>query len=1701
MHRKRKSNVTRIIAVVLAIMLVAYNIPAGALLPVFAEGEAQDVFTLQILEGDNPVQVTVLNEDIAFGVTRSTDQNGIVPFPEITTAKFEENIEFEFKVGEGKPFKILLSEGTTDHYTYNLKTTELKKVVVKENYQVTVNKTGEGQVKINGQDYTAPVSLEEDSRIEVEITPAANYEIKLVKIGDETKTLTESEKAGYKATIDSLSGNTNIDVEFALKTYTITFDSYQNGEVRDQGNQLIDTKGGTVQVQHGSDSSFTVKPTTGHHIEAIVIDGKPFDFEPDQDGNYTYTFAEVEQNHFVKVTFQINTYAVSASVTGGLGGVELDKETVDYNGKAVVTINPEEKYRLDTLTVNGKIIPNGDIIENKDNDSLSYTLNNITEHKKIEVKFASIPFLEGPWSQYISISPEPVQTMKDGDFRIYSKDASVTITAIDPFTHMAMDIEPNPFDKGPKWNKQYSITDSTSIERLFVKTKKFFFEKNEGEVKLPQHLNLVFDTQSPIVEEPKLTGDNEKKVDDAVWYSGLVTVSGVIKNGTQNFNDVDYATDIDKVYYSEGTSYADRKEADFDTATNQYIFKTADKDYQGVYSIWAVDKAGNLSDVKTVNINIDKTVPTLEDGEAVTFVQKNTSQFASALNFLTFGTFFNKEIEVTVKVKDDASGIQALSLKTNDEKVVPEMVAGSYEKVGLTAKATFKLDEEKFKGTFHVDVTDNVKNNKSYLVTKDNSNMKADNSGVTLIEKNPPSAKITVQPKENVKSNGDEYNGDVIFDLTVQDGVSTDADESGINTVSIHVNDKPYQEYDFSAAKENRPAIASIKTDDLEKNIDGKYHVSVYVIDNAGNTNTAEKTIYIDKTSPKITDFTFSTKAANGQYEKVEENVSLRDSVELTDYGYFFNKHTQVTVTAEDPKVDYEYTSQVKSMTVYLKDYENGKYFAVLADGSLKEISEAEIERIAPVSTTGELTFNVPEAFKGQIFAKATDHVSNTGAFETPDGTVIENEKQHAKESHIHIEKEKTTNRDGQQLELFSHNVDVKLTVTDTYSGLSEIEWSVVAPHDTTNNQSGKIQINKDQSFTADSQTEGWGITKTDKNLVTEMVKTIPVTQNSNNIVIKVKVTDRAGNRSEDQISFSIDKTAPTIQVSYDNNSADAENADYYKADRTATIVVTERNFKVEDVIHQITNTDGTIPNVLGWTTKANPQDPDKTTHTATVKYTADGDYTFDIQYKDSAGNAAPLFAQQTFTIDKTIPVIKVAYDNNQASNGNYYKAGRTATISVSEHNFDPRRIRVTGTAAEGGQPAVFPQVSGWSANGDVHTATIRYAADGEYSFDIDFMDMAGNVSADYKMEAFIVDQTSPELTISGVQDQSANNGDVAPVITYSDRNFNKEAASIRLTGANQGEAKLNGHYSEVANGQVFTFNNFEKTKDNDDLYTLTAKLTDYAGNETTQTIRFSVNRFGSVYAFDDSLKNLDGKYVQDEIDVILTETNVDSLKPETVKVKLTKNGTPSDLVEGKDYTVTETGGEGQWSQYEYVIKKELFAGDGRYNVALFSEDAAGNINETIDETKKAEISFGIDKTAPVIVPIDIENGEQYPLETKSAAVSIKDNLVLDETEFFVNGKKVEHKAEGENYTFDIQSDNAKQDVKIVAIDAAGNRLTKEVSDLLVSTNPVVRWYNNKPLFAGSLGGVGAVIISITSFVLYRHRKSRIIVEDEVVGG
>ncbi|MDR1954266.1 MAG: hypothetical protein LBQ21_07355, partial [Clostridiales Family XIII bacterium] len=567
--------------------------------------------------------------------------------------------------------------------------------------------------------------------------------------------------------------------------------------------------------------------------------------------------------------------------------------------------------------------------------------------------------------------------------------------------------------------------------------------------------------------------------------------------------------------------------------------------------------------------------------------------------------------------------------------------------------------------------------------------------------------------------------------------------------------------------------------------------------------------------------------------------------------------------------------------------------------------------------------------------------------------------------------------------------------------------------------------------------------------------------------------------------------------ITYNSILPDIGNPDFYRETRIATVTITERNFNPDrfdpgsDDLHRtITNPDsGVIPGFNEWNHNAGAPRTDADTHTFTVVFDRDGKYTLDVQYKDLAGNKAE-GRNNYFVIDKTYPVVSVSYDNNNAINGNYYANARVATITVREHNFAPDRVQISGNATDNGAASAFPGLSAWSGSGDVHTATISYTSDALYGFDVDVTDAAGNASADYTREEFYVDQTIPELTITNVENLSANNDVVIPIITFSDTNYDPAGVEITLMGANHGAVDPNGTYAESANGQTFTFADFERVKEEDDLYTLSASITDRAGNEYEDSISFSVNRFGSVYVFDSSLDSILNGYTNQAPEVVFREINVDNLQPDSIQVKVAQNGTLRVLDQSAgDYTYRQLNNPGSWSTYEYTVPKTHFETDAKYEVAVYSVDAAGNINENVAAEKAAEIDFAVDKTNPVIVVPDLASGGSYSDNTKTINVSIKDNLKLGDVRITLNDETVEYTNEGETYTYAIPSANTIQQTSIVAVDAAGNETIFEADDFLVSSNIIVRWFFNRPLFIGSIAVVAAGIALMIALVMRRRKQ------------
>lgn len=1072
------------------------------------------------------------------------------------------------------------------------------------------------------------------------------------------------------------------------------------------------------------------------------------------------------------------------------------------------------------------------------------------------------------------------------------------------------------------------------------------------------------------------------------------------------------------------------------------------------------DFAGNETK-ETFVIGIDNGAPVVIKAE----YQEETS--GEMFDFGSFGNYHNKSVQLILTIADTA-----------DEGVKDDTTIAN---VGAK-EATLYLDGKEYK-TVQIDedshaiftIPENLMENqfinytKVTVTTKDflgnaSEHMiieETDDEQFILIETKKPviedvNLKIQSENALRTEKNGSsavfycksDENGKPDIDFMVK--ASDKDDNYGLaeikavfNGVTVFTDTYEENLQLFTTLMEGEKTF-NLKTDSLP--VADAYNGVITVTDKAGNETVFTVVVNTDDAGPEI------------------DTVEMTTPKSKISNATYYNGNVSVKVIPADAGVG---VAEIE--------------WGILDEGNTKKADTVAVKADGTASFT--ITPSSETVYEEKIYIRAIDKLGNVGQVVEPDKVIIETQPQHNKQSKSHIQvTNKTTSsyKDASGNPLYNGVIesDVQLVIVaeDTYNGIKSIEWTVESEAGSYKDLDGSVEVNSD-TLTATGTQGTWNVdagTDFGTKVTGEITLNAGVVE-ADDIIVTVTMTDLSGNTSADSIVFSVDNTAPVITVEFDDVSADSEYTNVYKEARTATITVVDRNFGAEQLVLEITNTDGSVPQISDWATTVNPETPNMTTSVAKLVFSEDGDYMVSIGGKDMAGLAAEMIMVEEFTIDMMNPVIKVNYTNENAVNADYYAKTQTAVITIEEHNFAEERIEITGTATLEGADTTFPDLSAWSSDGDTHTATLTFDMDGLYQFQVDYKDKAGREAEQYVGESFYVDMTAPVVEITGVENLSANNGEVIPRISITDSNYNADGIMIELYGVNSGNRTLNGTYSSQVNGQIFTFENFEEKQSNDDIYTVTVTAADMAGNETIDEITFSVNRFGSVYVFDDSLKEIAGMYVQDEIDVRLTEVNVDSLEHDTIRVVVNANGSISDLREGIDYTVAESGGNGEWYQYDYIIDKSLFAGDGRYIVTLYSEDAAGNINENIDESKKAEIRFGIDKTPPVVIPIDIVSEEQYAEDVKKAMVAVNDNLVLQDVQIYVGENQSEYKAEGENYVFEIPSSSDRQDITITAVDVAGNRTNYVISGVLVTTNAFIRWYNNTPLFAGSIAGVAVI--------------------------
>jgi len=586
---------------------------------------------------------------------------------------------------------------------------------------------------------------------------------------------------------------------------------------------------------------------------------------------------------------------------------------------------------------------------------------------------------------------------------------------------------------------------------------------------------------------------------------------------------------------------------------------------------------------------------------------------------------------------------------------------------------------------------------------------------------------------------------------------------------------------------------------------------------------------------------------------------------------------------------------------------------------------------------------------------------------------------------------------------------------------------------------------------------------------------------------------DKAGNASNnvDRSSFTVDKSAPVVSISYNTTT---ENQ-HYNVNRIATVSIKDRNFDSGKTDFVVT-TDGAQPEISSWSHSSGggcsgSNHVNGCVWSSSVTFSQDADYSFTFECTDKAGSNSNKPEVQEFTIDKTNPVISVAYDNNAVENERYYNAARVAAITVTEHNFREDEIQIQVTSPDG----QINSHSGWrNVRDDVYSTTISYHTDGEYTFSISGMDPAGNEAEAYAGDNFVIDLTPPELEILNVADRTPYKGVVSPTVSYTDKNYSVSDVSIRIEGVNNGEVKINSGTTAIDNGQRIDFEDFAHTQDMDDIYTLTAAIKDKAGNITEESIMFSVNRYGSnYYLLDDTKEVVEKFYINYMPTITVREVNVNSLKHKSITSSV--DGDILILEEGVDYLVDESGSEYEWKEYIYHIKSDNFAHEGRYVLTIQSIDEAEN--DTNNRIKEKDIEFVVDMTAPIIIVGGLEAGERYQDESRSVTIDSSDNIYLTDVTIYLNESELvnyteEELAEG-NGVLEIVIGGAQkwQTMYVTAVDAAGNEAVSIPLRFLITSDWFVLWYNNLPLFVGSIVASVAVIGGAGTFVVTIKRKRK----------
>lgn len=205
---------------------------------------------------------------------------------------------------------------------------------------------------------------------------------------------------------------------------------------------------------------------------------------------------------------------------------------------------------------------------------------------------------------------------------------------------------------------------------------------------------------------------------------------------------------------------------------------------------------------------------------------------------------------------------------------------------------------------------------------------------------------------------------------------------------------------------------------------------------------------------------------------------------------------------------------------------------------------------------------------------------------------------------------------------------------------------------------------------------------------------------------------DKAGNKEkyEEKEKFIIDRTAPVIEVFYEEESS--SDIRYFNHPRTAEIVIRERNFDENQV-----KIDTELENISGKKPRITQFSSRKGVHKAKVFYEESGEYCLKVSCGDKAGNQAKEFQGEGFCVDLELPEIKISNIKDKSANKdkvapiieicdlNYQTGG--FTINITGSNEKKLKLKKSVKNIKRGQKIQIADLPRTEETDDIYTLSV----------------------------------------------------------------------------------------------------------------------------------------------------------------------------------------------------------------------------------------------------------------------------------------------------------------------------------------------------------------------------------------------------------